>query len=299
MQRVDQVSSGDAPPEHVLVVEDDPEISCLLCQLLELDGYRAEAAPTGSEAIRQIQKDQPDAIVLDIMLPDMSGFEICQRLKLRRETNQIPILMLTALSDENSRRSGLRVGANRYLTKPFEPQQLLGELKEAIAHRRELLARQTHTSVQVQMASDSRFREQLNDLLSELFVLTQLSEDEIGRIRYAVLEMTENAAEWGNRRQKDLIVNISYELSDEWVRFVITDQGPGFDRNNLPHAACEEDPTAHLGIREKLGMRHGGFGIMLARGMVDKVEYNEAGNQVTLTKLMRPAAKPEEATPSG
>jgi DNA-binding response OmpR family regulator len=276
-------------PERILVVEDDPEICSLLCELLRVDGYRADAAPDGSDAIRQIKEDRPDAVVLDVMLPDMSGFDVCQRLKLRRETNQIPILMLTALHDEASRRSGLRVGANRYLTKPFEPEQLLRELRQAFDHRRELLDRQAHTSVQVQMASDTRHREQLNDLLSELFVLTPLSEEEIDRIRYAVLEMTENAAEWGNKRQKDLIVSISYEVTDEHVRFIIKDEGPGFDPTCLPHAACTDDPTAHMSIREKLGLRDGGFGIMLTRAMVDKVEYNQAGNQVTLTKYINGA----------
>ena len=79
-------------------------------------------------------------------------------------------------------------------------------------------------------------------------------------------------------------VTIAYEVSDEMMKFVITDQGTGFDPAECPHAACDEDPVSHLDLREKLGMRQGGFGIMIAKGMVDKVEYNDTGNQVTLTK---------------
>jgi anti-sigma regulatory factor (Ser/Thr protein kinase) len=96
--------------------------------------------------------------------------------------------------------------------------------------------------------------------------------------------LTENAIEWGNRRQKELTVRVAYELTDEFVKIVITDQGSGFNPRQLPHAARDDDPTAHLTIREKLGLRDGGFGILLSRGMVDDVRYNEAGNQVTLIK---------------
>ncbi len=102
--------------------------------------------------------------------------------------------------------------------------------------------------------------------------------------------MIENAAEWGNRRQKELLVTISYEVTDELLKFVITDQGPGFNPSELPHAACQDDPIAHVQIRDKLGLRHGGFGILISRGMVDSFTYNDAGNQVTLIKYFKPRA---------
>src|SRR5258706_5672288 len=184
--------------EHILVVEDDADLCELLCELLRSEGYRAESAHEGQGAVRRIAETPPDALVLDVMLPDMSGFEVCQSLKLRRETNLMPILMLTALSDAASLRSGLCVGANRYLTKPFAPQKLLAELRHALDHRRELAERRTHTSIELQMRSDARSREQLNDMLSELFVHTPLSDNEVQPITYAALEMIENAAEWGN-----------------------------------------------------------------------------------------------------
>ena len=90
--------------------------------------------------------------------------------------------------------------------------------------------------------------------------------------------------EWGNRRRKDLLVTISYQVTDEFVKFVITDQGSGFDPKSVPHAACEDDPVAHLCIREKLGLRDGGFGMLITKGIMDEVRYNETGNQVTLIK---------------
>lgn len=274
--------------DRVLIVEDDPELGSLLAELLRSDGFDATHVLAGQPALDAVAAEKPDAIVLDVMLPDMSGFEVCRRLKLHRDTNLIPILMLTALSDPASLQSGLRVGANRYLTKPFDPARLTRELKGAIAHRRELEQRQTHTSVAVHMRSDVRPREQLNDLLSELFVQTPLTDEQVHEVRFAALEMIQNAAEWGNKYDEGLLVTIDYEVTADALRIVVTDEGAGFDPQNLPHAtAADKDPVEHLEIREKLGLRDGGFGIFLTRGLVDEFAYNAAGNQVTLVKRFR------------
>ena len=270
----------------------------VLRRILEIEGYRVDCAADGAAAVAHVKEERPDAIVLDVMLPGMNGLEVCQELKFHRDTNLIPILMLTALSDRETRRRGLWVGANAYLTKPFDAAEMLRALRRVIQHRRELVDDRVHTRVELCMESDSRLREQLNDLLSQLFLLTPLSEDEVHRIRYAVMEMTENAIEWGNRRRKELTVNVAYELTDRFVKFVITDEGPGFDPGRLPHAAVEDDPVAHLSIRERLGLRDGGFGIMISKGMVDEVHYNQTGNQVTLLKRFREAPRANGDDPS-
>ena len=240
----------DGAAERILVVEDDRGLCELLSTLLDVEGYRTVTACDGADAVKKVAAERPDAIVLDVMLPGRDGFEVCKDLKFRRETNLIPIVMLTARHDDEAERSGLRVGANRYLTKPFEPDDLLREIRQALDHRRELEQHRTHTSIEIQVNSDQRNREQLNDLLSELFLLTPLSDEEVERIRYVALEMIENAMEWGNRRQRDLMVTISYEVTEDHVKFVITDEGEGFDPKALPHAACTEDPAAHLCVRE-------------------------------------------------
>jgi DNA-binding response OmpR family regulator len=279
-----QQQQSPSCPERIMVVEDDTALCNLLGTLLGIEGYTTQVVCDGSNAVQKVVAERPDAVVLDVMLPDRSGFEICRELKFRRETNLIPIVMLTALQDRESESSGLRVGANRYLTKPFEPDDLLKEIRCALEHRRELEQGRTHTSLEIQMNSDTRNREQLNDMLSELFLFTPLSEEEVGRIRYAALEMIENAMEWGNKRKRELLVTVGYEVTDDHVKFVITDQGAGFDPTFVPHAACDDDPVAHLCIREKLGLRDGGFGMMIAKGIMDEVSYNERGNQVTLIK---------------
>ncbi len=279
--------------DRILIVEDDADLGGLLCDLLQTEGYRPVRVEDGDQAVRLVAQDPPDAVILDVMLPGMDGFEVCQRLKFRRETNLIPILMLTALDDDKARGRGLRVGADRYLTKPFEPDELLREIRNIVEHRRRMEAGDVRTAIQFQMHSDGRLREQLNDLLNELFRQTPLSDEDVGRIRYAVLEMVQNAVEWGNRKRQDLEVAISYEVTKDAIKFVITDQGEGFNPDHVPHAASEEDPVSHMSIREKLGLRDGGFGILISKGMVDEFKYNEAGNQVTLIKYFQPV--PEAA----
>ena len=104
------------------------------------------------------------------------------------------------------------------------------------------------------------------------------------QLRQAVMEMAQNAIEWGNRHQSDRLVNITYRVYEDRVEIVVRDQGPGFDRNNLPHAAVSDDPFSHLDVRDKLGLRAGGFGLMICQGMVDELRYNDVGNEVTLIK---------------
>src|SRR2546423_3286512 len=125
--------------ERILVVEDDEDLCGILCRFLEGEGYRADGVHNGEAAVQRVRREQPDAVVLDVMLPGMNGFDVCQELKFHRDTNLIPVLMLTALGDRESRDRGLWVGANAYVTKPYEPQDLVRKIRHMLEHRRELL----------------------------------------------------------------------------------------------------------------------------------------------------------------
>ena len=103
------------------------------------------------------------------------------------------------------------------------------------------------------------------------------------------MEMGSNAIEWGHRRNADLCLRITYRITPDQVTLVIKDQGPGFNPRKLPHAASEDNPISHLDVRNELGLREGGFGIMLAKGLVDDFKYNDCGNEVTLVKYLHPS----------
>src|SRR5262249_14311022 len=104
----------------------------------------------------------------------------------------------------------------------------------------------------------------------------------------AVRELGTNAIEWGHRRQVDRIVTVTYRINADKVTIVIRDTGPGFNPRQVAHAARADDPLAHLDVRQALGLREGGFGIMVARGLVDDLQYNETGNEVRLVKHFSP-----------
>src|SRR5438132_9266125 len=112
----------------VLVVEDDREINELVGAYAEIAGFEYRAALDGETALREAHTRVPAAVVLDLMLPDIDGFEICNRLKSEDDTRGVPVIILTALSGEANRRKGRACGASEYLTKPFDPDSLMAAL---------------------------------------------------------------------------------------------------------------------------------------------------------------------------
>ena len=112
----------------VLVVEDDREINELVCAYAQIAGYGARSALNGTDAIEQVRRRHPALIVLDLMLPDVDGFEVCRRVRAEAEAGGKPIpviIILTAMDGEKSRQKGLACGAVDYLTKPFDPDKLM------------------------------------------------------------------------------------------------------------------------------------------------------------------------------
>ncbi|GAA0354314.1 response regulator transcription factor [Bacillus horti] len=129
--------------QKILVVDDEESIVTLLQFNLEQAGFRVVAAYDGQEALRLAKEERPELIVLDIMLPEISGIDVCK--KLRQEQVHIPILMLTAKDDEFDKVLGLELGADDYLTKPFSPREVTARVKAIL--------RRTHMS-QTEKISD-------------------------------------------------------------------------------------------------------------------------------------------------
>jgi two-component system, OmpR family, response regulator len=267
-----------------LVVEDEPVVGQLLSEHLRRWGFEPTVFTEGKPAIPWVRDHQPDLVLLDLMLPDIDGFAVCENLKLDRETNLIPVVMVTALGQHQDRVHGLQVGANRYLTKPFTPETLNRAIMDACSWREDMRRRGTEGEIHFRFQSDVQFLDELNHLLGALFLFTGLAETQIKQLTIAVRELGTNAIEWGHEKQIDRIVNVIYRIDPEKVIIDIKDTGPGFDPDNLPHAAQPDDPISHMMVRDTLGMREGGFGILMARGLVDELKYNDTGNEVRLVK---------------
>ncbi|RVH07257.1 response regulator [Sinorhizobium meliloti] len=118
--------------ERVLIVDDDTRLSAMLSDYLSGNGYTVDTAATATVGIAELGRRNPDVVILDVMLPDIDGFETCRRI---RAVSDVPVLMLTAKGEETDRIVGLELGADDYLPKPFNPRELLARLK-AILRRR-------------------------------------------------------------------------------------------------------------------------------------------------------------------
>ena len=121
---------------RVLIVEDEPDIRDLLAFHLEREGYHVTKCRSGEEAVRLSQTAPPDLVLLDVMLPEMDGLEVCRRLRRDPRTQAVPIVMLTARGDEVDRVLGLELGADDYVVKPFSPRELVARVRAVLRRAR-------------------------------------------------------------------------------------------------------------------------------------------------------------------
>ena len=120
--------------KKILIVDDDTSITLSISFVLEKEGYTAIIAVDGEEALKKAKEELPHLIVLDIMLPKINGFEVCKRLKANVQTREIRIIMLTAKGDEKDKRLAEELGVNGYITKPFDIDTLLSEIRKGVAN---------------------------------------------------------------------------------------------------------------------------------------------------------------------
>ena len=124
----------DVMHRKILVVDDDPDAVELLRFTLKQAGFRVGTAENGVTALRKACSLYPDLILLDLMMPELDGFAVCETLRLDPATASIPIILLTAASSEFVRLTGLDSGATEYMTKPFSPRALIGRVTELLRH---------------------------------------------------------------------------------------------------------------------------------------------------------------------
>jgi two-component system alkaline phosphatase synthesis response regulator PhoP len=126
--------------KKILVVDDDAELVELVCFNLKQAGYATGTAANGVDAIKKARSLMPDLIVLDVMMPELDGFAVCEILRRDSTTASIPIMMLTALSSELGRMAGLGSGASDFLTKPFSPRLLITRIEELLSKTSQSMA---------------------------------------------------------------------------------------------------------------------------------------------------------------
>ena len=175
---------------HILVVDDDRDIRVSLAEYLRRRGFRVSVASDSSEMDRLLATASPDLIVLDIMMPGEDGLSICRRLQ---ETSQIPVILLTALTESTDRIVGLELGADDYVTKPFDPRELAARIK-SVLRRSQMLPRRQRRSNGLVRFDRWRLDFARKELLRDDDVIVRLSSGEhlllIALIEHAGLALT-------------------------------------------------------------------------------------------------------------
>jgi len=151
----------DTDEKLILVVDDEPRMVRLVRMNLELEGYQVAEAGSGIEALEKVRDDLPDLVVLDVMMPEMDGFETLEHL---REISTVPVIMLTVRGDEEDRIRGLELGADDYVTKPFSPRELASRIR-AVLRRAAMPSPVAKTSIRIddRLEIDFRKREVIVD----------------------------------------------------------------------------------------------------------------------------------------
>ena len=135
-ERKDLARAATSTSPRILVVEDESDLALLLAYNLEAEGYVAECVERGDEAELRLVESPPDLLILDWMLPGVSGLEICRRLRAREGTRTLPVIMLTARGEEGERVRGLSVGADDYVVKPFSVPELMARVRALLRRSR-------------------------------------------------------------------------------------------------------------------------------------------------------------------
>lgn len=130
---------------RILIVEDEAALMAMLRYNLEKEGYQVDEAADGQEALIKVAEEKPDLVLLDWMLPQLSGIEVCRQLRRHPETRNLPIIMLTARGEETDRVRGLDAGADDYIAKPFSPSELMARMRAVLRRIRPALAEEVLT----------------------------------------------------------------------------------------------------------------------------------------------------------
>ncbi len=187
----------------VLVVDDEPDVVNLVSYNLSRAGYSVQSASNGAEAVKLATEGRPDCLVLDIMMPGLSGIEVCRMLRQRQETTAIPIIMLTARGNTTDRIQGFEVGADDYVTKPFSPKELVMRVSALLRRSKASGSIPLTTFAGFEIDPNlraARFRGQPLELTVTEYKLLVLMVERNGRILSREQLLTEV---WGYRNQVD------------------------------------------------------------------------------------------------
>ena len=277
-----------------LVVDADSGLKKLLLKILKPGIWAIQHVPTNQAALRAAKGKAFELIITGENTSGMEDVELLR--KIRVERPHIRLIILTNESTPADVLASMQAHAFSFFSKPYSLEQLGSMIQMAIESPCwddgiELLS-STPEWIKLQVRCQVRTADRLLQFMKEISDLPDREREEVGM---AFREILLNAMEHGGGFDPENYVDVEYVRAHRMVSCRISDPGPGFTLDEIPHAAVAnpaDDPVRHAEIRDKIGLRPGGFGILLAQKLVDQVIYGQDGNEVLLIKYLdKPQSK--------
>lgn len=274
--------------QRVLVADDDSGTRDLIARVLENENFCVTTASDGKEALHQLAKSKFDVALLDVWMPRMNGLDVLKAL--RRKKSPPKVIVITSDGETGAILRAIHDRACRCLTKPVDPRTLVELVREALARK----SQPPHIEVisgkpgwvELRLPCTLEAAELIESFMNSLEAdLPSETRAAVGQVFH---ELLLNAIEWGGQLDPHRKVRVSYLRARHMLLYRIADPGRGFRFADLRHAAIAHngEPTEHQGIRERKGLRPGGFGLVLANASADELLYNEAQNEVVFVKYL-------------
>jgi CheY-like chemotaxis protein len=274
--------------KRILVVDDDRMTRELLQQVLEGAGFSASVAKDGLEALKALRARPFDLLLLDVWMPRMNGLDLLAKLRTRKARPRV--VVMTSDEAPETLLKAVREQAFKYVHKPVKAETLLEVVRDVLESpdvpRIEVTSARPEW-VELVVPCTREAVDRIQPVMAQLDAT--LAPDLRETIAYAFRELLLNAIEWGGRLDPNRKVRVACLRSKRVLIYRIADPGPGFDIENLPHAAISygpDTPIAHMLVREEKGIRPGGFGLLSVKESVDELLYNEKRNEVVFVKYL-------------
>jgi CheY-like chemotaxis protein len=209
---------------NALIVEDEPEANRLLAMLLQLRGYRTDSAYRGAEALEKIGDHVPDVLFLDLMLPDMDGYDVCRSLKSSGPNRLIPVVIVTARLTAENRIESFEVGADDYIPKPYMPDQIFAALEQSSVWKEQIADPQVEGTVPLDLRDDGETLRRLAQLRRLMQVRGALGSEELDRFSTAIKEVWSSVDEWSRQRRLNRVATLAYSLTNESLSLTVQDE---------------------------------------------------------------------------
>src|SRR5437016_4029582 len=274
------------PAKTVLVVDDDPEVHTLLESMLQDTEWGMESTNGGEEALARLADRDYDVILTDILMPNMDGLTLLRRIHALRPKARV--VMMTAFNRPDRVAGSLRAKAAGYLAKPFSKDKLMDSLSSALAWTMEPDDIEVVSDQPNWISVKTRCKLETADRLTQFFheLPADLDAEQRDMAASAFRELLTNAIEHGGHLDPEKRVELHFIRTQRSIVYYLRDPGAGFSLDKLPHAAIShpESPIAHAEVRQQMGIRPGGFGLLLLKNFADELIYNAKGNEVILIK---------------